>query len=128
MRVYPPVEKDPSAVRLTSWTRLVFNTSFVAFGDLPGFGRVGDNRGAHRASERLAGKGRSMPGKYYDVDANQLVSEIKQGLPAAPGQMSEQEFSRLCENVANAIVKAIDMYDRRIKSPEPEYGEEERVV
>ncbi len=77
---------------------------------------------------RPAGKGRSMPSKEHNIDAGQLVSEIKRGLPSAPGQMSEQEFDQFCQNVAGAIVKAIDMYDSRMKSPEPDYGEEERVV
>ncbi len=69
-----------------------------------------------------------MPGTHNNVDVSQLVTEIKRGLPAAPGQMTEQEFSRFCENVAKAIVTAIEMYDGREKSPEPDYGEEERVV
>ncbi len=68
-----------------------------------------------------------MPDIEHNIDASQLVSEIKRGLPSAPGQMSEQEFNRFCQNVAGAIVKAIDMYDSRMKSPEPDYGEEERV-
>jgi len=69
-----------------------------------------------------------MPVNRDYLDVGQLLSEIKRGLPAAPGQMSAQEFSLLCENIANAIVKAIEMYDGRLRSPEPEYGEEERVV
>lgn len=69
-----------------------------------------------------------MSGKKDNVDAGQLLTELTRGLPAAPGQMSAKEFSLLCENIVNAIVKAIDMYDSRAKSPEPEYGEEERVV
>ncbi len=68
-----------------------------------------------------------MPGEKHGIDVSQLVGEIKQGLPAAPGHMSEQDFSRLCDNIANAIVKAIELYDHGLKSPEPEYGEEERV-
>ncbi len=69
-----------------------------------------------------------MPGKPHNVDVGTIVSDIKRGLSAAPGQMSEQEFGRLCENIATAIVNAIDMYDGRAKSPEPEYGEEDRVT
>ncbi len=69
-----------------------------------------------------------MPGKEHNVDAGQLVNDIKRGLPSAPGNMSEQEFDMFCQNVAGAILKAIDMYDSRMQSPEPDYGEEERAV
>ena len=69
-----------------------------------------------------------MSVKEHNIDTSQLVREIKQGLPSAPGQLSEQEFDQFCRNVARAIAMAIDMYDARMKSPEPDYGEEERVV
>jgi hypothetical protein len=69
-----------------------------------------------------------MPGKKENIDAAQLLTTIKRGLPAAPGQMSAQEFSLLCENIVAAIAMAIDQYDSRSKSLEPDYGEEERVV
>lgn len=69
-----------------------------------------------------------MTGKQRNIDVQLLVSELKRGLPAAPGQMSEQEFTRLCENIAGAIVSAVDQYDSGIRSLEPEFGEEDRVV
>lgn len=69
-----------------------------------------------------------MPGKPHKVEISQLMNDIKRGFPSAPGQFSEQEFGRLCENIATAIVNAIDAYDSRAKSPEPEYGEEERFA
>jgi len=61
------------------------------------------------------------------IDTSKLVSEIKRGLPSAPGQLTASEFDRLCENIANAIGSAIEDYDRSMKSPEPDFGEEERV-
>jgi hypothetical protein len=62
------------------------------------------------------------------IDTQALVAEIKRGLPSAPGPFSEEQFNRLCENIANAIAGAIERYDGRMKSPEPDFGEEERVV
>ncbi|HVX30491.1 MAG TPA: hypothetical protein VHA53_08445 [Nitrolancea sp.] len=62
------------------------------------------------------------------IDTRKLVDEIKRGLPAAPGQFSASEFDRLCDNIASAIASAIEEYDRSIKSPEPDFGEEERVA
>jgi hypothetical protein len=69
-----------------------------------------------------------MSAKQHNLDVSQLIDELKRGLPDAPGSLSQQEFDSFCDNVASAIVKAIDMYDSRMKSPEPDYGEEERVV
>ncbi len=63
-----------------------------------------------------------------NIDTNKLVSEIKRGLPAAPGQLSSSEFDQLCENIANAIGSAIEEYDRGVRSPEPDFGEEERAI
>jgi hypothetical protein len=62
------------------------------------------------------------------IDTTKLVGQIKQGLSSAPGQMSADEFTRLCENIANAIAGAIETYDRAVGSPEPDFGEEERVA
>jgi hypothetical protein len=62
------------------------------------------------------------------IDTSKLVSEIKRGLPGAPGQLSASEFDRLCENIANAIGSAIEEYDRGVRSPEPDFGEEERAT
>jgi hypothetical protein len=56
------------------------------------------------------------------------VNAIKRGLPAAPGQLSAAEFDQLCENIASAISDAIEEYDRAVGSPEPDFGEEERVA
>ena len=63
-----------------------------------------------------------------NIDTQELVEEIKRGLPSAPIQFSQEHFNRFCENIANAIVSAIDRYDGRMKSPEADFGEEERVV
>ncbi|HEX3721164.1 MAG TPA: hypothetical protein VHV31_00140 [Nitrolancea sp.] len=62
------------------------------------------------------------------IDTKGLVDEIKRGLPTAPAQFSEEQFNRLCENIAGAIATAIEHYDGSLKSPEPDFGEEERVV
>jgi hypothetical protein len=62
------------------------------------------------------------------IDTSKLVSEIKRGLSVAPGQLSAAEFDQLCENIANAISGAIEEYDRGVRSPEPDFGEEERVA
>lgn len=62
------------------------------------------------------------------IDTSKLVSEIKRGLPSAPGQLSASEFDQLCENIANAIGSAIEEYDRSARSLEPDFGEEERVA
>ena len=62
------------------------------------------------------------------VDTQELVATIKRGLPSAPGQFSEEQFNRLCDNIANAIAGAIERYDGRMKSPEADFGEEERVA
>jgi hypothetical protein len=42
--------------------------------------------------------------------------------------LSASEFDRLCENIANAIGSAIEEYDRGVRSPEPDFGEEERAT
>jgi len=63
-----------------------------------------------------------------NVDTQELVAMIKRGLPSAPGQFSEEQFNRLCDNIASAIAGAIEHYDGRMKSPEPDFGEEERVA
>jgi hypothetical protein len=60
-------------------------------------------------------------------DLSGLVEEIRRGLPAAPGGMSAPEFSLLCENIARAIVHAIDTHGPRAHTQEPEFGEEERI-
>lgn len=66
--------------------------------------------------------------QHASIDTAKLVSEINRGLPAAPGQLSADEFNKLCENIARAIGHAIGEYDRSAKSPEPDFGEEERVA
>jgi len=63
-----------------------------------------------------------------NIDTRELVAEIKRGLPTAPGQFTVDEFNRLSENIANAIASAIERYDGQMKSPEADFGEEERVT
>lgn len=62
------------------------------------------------------------------IDTSRLVSEIKRGFSSAPGQLNEREFDQLSENIANAIGRALEEYDRGLRSPEPDFGEEERVA
>ncbi len=69
-----------------------------------------------------------MPMRKDDFEIGDLLTTVKKGMPAAPGNMSAQEFSLFCENIVDAIVKAIDMYDRSAKSVDADFGEEERVV
>ena len=69
-----------------------------------------------------------MPIRKEDFELGDLLATVKKGMPAAPGDMSAQEFSLFCENIVNAIVMAIDMYDRGVGSVDADFGEEERVV
>ncbi len=69
-----------------------------------------------------------MPVRKDNFEIGDLLTTVKKGMPAAPGNMSAQEFSLFCENIVNAMVMAIDMYDRGVGSVDADFGEEERAV
>lgn len=61
------------------------------------------------------------------IDQARLVDELRRGFPTAPGGLSEDEFARLCDNLARAIMLAVASHETQQHSPEPEFGEEERA-
>lgn len=55
-----------------------------------------------------------------------LAETIRQDLSAADLGLTEQAFTRLSENIAQAILLAIEAHTAESHRPEPEYGELER--
>lgn len=56
----------------------------------------------------------------------QLLNVIKSDLPERPEGMSQQDFDRLCENIARAIVTGLQMHENRHHQIQPEFGEPDR--
>lgn len=52
-----------------------------------------------------------------------LVDTIRQGLPDSPGGLSADQFNRLCENIARAVIQAVSTHETRLHAQTPEFGE-----
>ncbi|HEU5423148.1 MAG TPA: hypothetical protein VFU72_06380 [Nitrolancea sp.] len=57
-------------------------------------------------------------------EINELVAELRRGLPATPASWSAEDLQRFCENIARAIVRAGEQ--ATAAGQQPEYGEVER--
>lgn len=56
----------------------------------------------------------------------QLIQTIKSDLPQAPAGMSQDEFDRLCSNIARAIAAGMQKHEDRHHQIKPEFGEPDR--
>ena len=56
----------------------------------------------------------------------QLLATIKADLPDAPAGMSQDEFDRLCTNIARAIAAGLQIHENRHHQIQPEFGEPQR--
>ena len=56
----------------------------------------------------------------------QLLQTIKADLPDAPAGMSQDEFDRLCLNIARAIAAGLQMHENQHHNIKPEFGEPDR--
>jgi hypothetical protein len=55
-----------------------------------------------------------------------LIETIKADFPEAPAGMSQDEFDRLCSNIARAIAAGMQMHEDRHHQIKPEFGEPDR--
>ncbi len=56
----------------------------------------------------------------------QLIQTIKADLPDAPAGMSQDEFDRLCTNIARAIAAGMQMHENQHHQIKPDFGEPDR--
>lgn len=56
----------------------------------------------------------------------QLIQTIKSDLPDAPAGMSQDEFDRLCSNIARAIAAGMQMHENQHHQIKPDFGEPDR--
>lgn len=56
----------------------------------------------------------------------QLIQTIKADLPDAPAGMSQDEFDRLCSNIARAIAAGVQQHEDQLHQIKPEFGEPDR--
>jgi C4-type Zn-finger protein len=56
----------------------------------------------------------------------QVLQQIRADLPSAPQGMSDDEFDRLCNNIARAIMAALQAHEDRYHQLTPEFGEPQR--
>ncbi|TVR73307.1 MAG: hypothetical protein EA415_07895 [Sphaerobacteraceae bacterium] len=56
----------------------------------------------------------------------QLIQTIKSDLPDAPAGMSQDEFDRLCTNIARAIAAGMQMHENQHHQIKPDFGEPDR--
>jgi hypothetical protein len=55
-----------------------------------------------------------------------LVETLKADFPEAPAGMSQDEFDRLCSNIARAIAIGMQMHEDQHHQIKPEFGEPDR--
>lgn len=82
-------------------------------GDVATYGRVGTTMVHERET--------------IETNFSKLVQTIRRGLPSNPGGMNDDEFNHLCENIAHAIIQAVEAHETNLHSPTPEFGEEDRM-
>lgn len=56
----------------------------------------------------------------------QLLKTIKADLLDPPEGMSQDEFDRLCQNIARAIAAGMQMHENQHHNIKPEFGEPDR--
>ncbi len=56
----------------------------------------------------------------------QLIETITADFPEAPAGMSQDEFDRLCANIARAIATGMQLHEDRYHQIQPEFGEPHR--
>ena len=55
----------------------------------------------------------------------ELVAELRRGLPSTPANWSAEDFQRFCENIARAIEHGQEI--AAAASQQPDFGEEDRT-
>jgi hypothetical protein len=68
----------------------------------------------------------TMTDQHHQDLIEKVVQQIRADFPSAPHGMSDDEFDRLCTNIARAVAAGIQHHENRYHQLSPEFGEPQR--